>query len=132
MCRVDLNAILQLQKAFKDTLIEGTGPLLKAGPGPLRLVLTIGIEELRYDSVPAKIGPATLATGGAVSNTGIALRRLGVRTRLMGKVGVMYGEPIPAALLQSMKPAEALEHLRQALEAMRLDVRARLRRGRGL
>jgi sugar/nucleoside kinase (ribokinase family) len=34
-----------------------------------------------------KIGPATIATGGAVSNTGIALQRLGVPTRLMGKVG---------------------------------------------
>jgi len=34
-----------------------------------------------------KVGPAVVATGGAVSNTGIALHRLGIRTRLMGKVG---------------------------------------------
>jgi sugar/nucleoside kinase (ribokinase family) len=34
-----------------------------------------------------KMGPAVVATGGAVSNTGIALHRLGVATRLMGKVG---------------------------------------------
>lgn len=34
-----------------------------------------------------KVGAAKLATGGAVSNTGIALHRLGFRTRLMGKVG---------------------------------------------
>lgn len=34
-----------------------------------------------------KVGPAVMATGGAVSNTGIALHRLGARTRLMGKVG---------------------------------------------
>ena len=34
-----------------------------------------------------KIGPAVVATGGAVSNTGLALHRLGVPTRLMGKVG---------------------------------------------
>ena len=34
-----------------------------------------------------KIGPAVIATGGAVSNTGLALHRLGVPTRLMGKVG---------------------------------------------
>lgn len=32
-------------------------------------------------------GPATLSTGGAVSNTGLALAKLGVRTRLIGKVG---------------------------------------------
>lgn len=34
-----------------------------------------------------KIGPAAAATGGAVANTGIALHRLGVPVRLMGKVG---------------------------------------------
>lgn len=33
------------------------------------------------------IGRAVVGTGGAVSNTGITLHRLGVRTRLMGKVG---------------------------------------------
>jgi sugar/nucleoside kinase (ribokinase family) len=40
--------------------------------------------------VPGKlvdVGPAVIATGGAVSNTGLALHRLGVPTRLMGKVG---------------------------------------------
>ena len=34
-----------------------------------------------------KMGPAVVATGGAVSNTGLAMHRLGVATRLMGKVG---------------------------------------------
>lgn len=33
------------------------------------------------------VGPAALSTGGAVSNTGLALHRLGIRTRLMGKIG---------------------------------------------
>jgi sugar/nucleoside kinase (ribokinase family) len=33
------------------------------------------------------IGPADLALGGAVCNTGIALHRLGARTRLVGKTG---------------------------------------------
>jgi sugar/nucleoside kinase (ribokinase family) len=32
-------------------------------------------------------GPATLAAGGSVSNTGLALRRLGVETRLIARVG---------------------------------------------
>jgi sugar/nucleoside kinase (ribokinase family) len=32
-------------------------------------------------------GPVTFATGGAVSNTGLALHRLGISTWLMGKVG---------------------------------------------
>ena len=34
-----------------------------------------------------KMGPATISTGGAVSNTGLALHRLGINTQLMGKVG---------------------------------------------
>ncbi len=34
-----------------------------------------------------KVGPAAVATGGVVPNTGLALHRLGVATRLMGKVG---------------------------------------------
>jgi sugar/nucleoside kinase (ribokinase family) len=34
-----------------------------------------------------EVGPATLSTGGAVSNAGINLHRLGIRTRLMGKIG---------------------------------------------
>jgi sugar/nucleoside kinase (ribokinase family) len=34
-----------------------------------------------------EVGPAAIATGGAVSNTGLALHKLGVPTRLMGKVG---------------------------------------------
>ena len=35
----------------------------------------------------AEIGPATLSTGGAVSNTGLALVKLDIPTALMGKVG---------------------------------------------
>ena len=40
--------------------------------------------------VPGRLieaGPVTYATGGAVSNTGLALNRLGIATRLVGKVG---------------------------------------------
>jgi sugar/nucleoside kinase (ribokinase family) len=33
------------------------------------------------------VDPAVVSTGGVVSNTGIALRRLGLRVRLVGKVG---------------------------------------------
>jgi len=35
----------------------------------------------------AVVGPATLSTGGAVSNTGLSLARLGIETQLCGKVG---------------------------------------------
>ena len=34
-----------------------------------------------------EVGPAILSTGGAVSNTGLALHKLGIPTRLIGKVG---------------------------------------------
>ena len=34
-----------------------------------------------------EIGPASFSTGGSVSNTGLSLHKLGVRTRLMGKIG---------------------------------------------
>ncbi len=34
-----------------------------------------------------EVGPAVFSTGGAVSNTGLALGKLGIPTRLMGKVG---------------------------------------------
>jgi sugar/nucleoside kinase (ribokinase family) len=33
------------------------------------------------------VGPVDYSTGGAVSNTGLALAKLGIETRLMGKVG---------------------------------------------
>jgi sugar/nucleoside kinase (ribokinase family) len=34
-----------------------------------------------------EIGPATFSTGGAVSNTGLALNKLGIKTGLVGKIG---------------------------------------------
>lgn len=34
-----------------------------------------------------EVGPATFSTGGPVSNTGLALHKLGISTQLMGKVG---------------------------------------------
>lgn len=41
------------------------------------------------------IGPAALSTGGPVSNTGLALHKLGVPTQLMGKVGDdLFGQAI--------------------------------------
>ena len=34
-----------------------------------------------------EVGPVTFSTGGAVSNTGLALHKLGISTQLMGKIG---------------------------------------------
>lgn len=54
-----------------------------------------------------EIGRPELATGGAVANTGIALHRLGVEVKLMGKVGGdFFGEAI-LSLLRRQGPALA-------------------------
>lgn len=50
------------------------------------------IPVLHGDDLPApgalaEVGPAVLSTGGSVSNTGLALHKLGVATRLVGCVG---------------------------------------------
>jgi sugar/nucleoside kinase (ribokinase family) len=42
-----------------------------------------------------EVGPPALMTGGPVSNTGLALHRLGIATRLMGKVGAdLFGQAV--------------------------------------
>ena len=52
-------------------------------------------EELLRPGKLTVVGPATIATGGSVSNTGIALNRLGVPAVLMGKVGDdLYGKAV--------------------------------------
>ncbi|GED29398.1 carbohydrate kinase family protein [Brevibacillus centrosporus] len=47
-----------------------------------------------------EVGAATIATGGAVANTGVALHRLGISTSLMGKVG---NDEFGRILLDSLK-----------------------------
>jgi sugar/nucleoside kinase (ribokinase family) len=54
-------------------------PTLKEGQSQLAELLAPG--QLR------RLGPMVLATGGAVTNTGLALHRLGTPVRLVGKVG---------------------------------------------
>lgn len=46
-----------------------------------------GLERLLVPGKLVDVGAATLSTGGAVPNTGLALHRLGVPVRLIGKVG---------------------------------------------
>jgi sugar/nucleoside kinase (ribokinase family) len=50
-------------------------------------------------------GPATLSTGGAVSNTGLALVKLGIPTQLIGKIGRdPFGEAV-CRIVGSFGPA---------------------------
>jgi sugar/nucleoside kinase (ribokinase family) len=68
-----------------------------------------GMEAFLVPGKLTDIGPAVLATGGAVSNTGLALNRLGMPVRLMGKVGDdRFGEAI-LDLLRSVGPKLAEE-----------------------
>src|SRR5215470_17805835 len=40
-------------------------------------------------------GPVSFSTGGAVSNTGVPLSRLGITTRLVGKIGDdLFGQTV--------------------------------------
>ena len=51
---------------------------------------TVGAGKFDAAFQPGRLvqsGPATLTTGGAVSNTGLALHRLGINTRLIARVG---------------------------------------------
>lgn len=64
--------------------------------------------------VPGKltmVGPATLAIGGAVANAGLALHRLGVATRLVGKVGDDHLGRLILHMLREADPALAEEML---------------------
>ena len=47
----------------------------------------VDLQKLLVPGGVSEIGPALLQTGGPVSNTGRNLDRLGIRTRLMGKIG---------------------------------------------
>jgi sugar/nucleoside kinase (ribokinase family) len=47
----------------------------------------VPLEALAIPGTLHEVGPARLATGGAVSNTGLALHRLGVNVGLMSSVG---------------------------------------------
>ncbi|MBN1679676.1 MAG: carbohydrate kinase family protein [Anaerolineae bacterium] len=48
---------------------------------------SIDLSKLTRPGSAVEVGPALVATGGAVPNTGRGLARLGISTRLMGKVG---------------------------------------------
>ncbi len=56
----------------------------------------------------AEIGPATLSTGGPVSNTGLALLLLGIPTALMGKVGDDHFGLMVRRLLEQRGAGEGL------------------------
>lgn len=56
-----------------------------------------------------EVGSATMSTGGAVSNTGLALHLLGIPTRLIGKIGADPFGQIVRSLVESYDPRLADE-----------------------
>src|SRR5258707_135386 len=64
--------------------------------------------------VPGKltaVGPATLGVGGAVANAGLALHRLGISARLVGKVGDDHLGRLILQILREADPSLAEEML---------------------
>ncbi|WP_437221775.1 carbohydrate kinase family protein [Planctomicrobium sp. SH661] len=78
----------------------GVHPIIVAGHVCLDVIPTFVHRE--GQPAPAilpgyliNVGPAVRSTGGAVSNTGLALHRLGTPVRLLGKIGDdLFGEEI--------------------------------------
>ena len=62
------------------------------------------MSELIVPGKLVEVGSAAMSTGGAVSNAGLALHRLGVHTRLMGKVG---DDVFGRAILELLQAHEA-------------------------
>ncbi len=67
-------------------------------------------EQFRQNFQPGRlmvVGPAVFATGGAVSNTGLALARLGIDVRLMGKVGDDFIGEMIRQIVDNRSPGSA-------------------------
>ncbi len=66
------------------------------------------VTELFRPGSLINMGPATVFTGGTVSNTGFPLRRLGMNVKLMGKCGRdVFGNAILAAIKAEAPGAES-------------------------
>ena len=61
--------------------------IVVAGHLCLDIIPAIGTGSSLQPGRLVEVGPANIATGGAVSNVGIALHKLGTPVRLIGKVG---------------------------------------------
>jgi sugar/nucleoside kinase (ribokinase family) len=70
--------------------MSGSGDVVISGHLCLDLIpqmADVPVDELATPGRLFEVGPLVMSTGGAVSNTGLALHRLGVDVRLMASVG---------------------------------------------
>lgn len=90
---------------------DASAPIVVAGHICLDVIPALAATDGDLASLLApgtlvEVGPPVLATGGAVSNVGLTLHRLGWPVRLMGKVGDdLFGQAV-------------LDHLRRAAPAL--------------
>ncbi len=88
-------------------MAPSTPEIIVAGHICLDLIPTFreSSEELESLFIPGKlteVGPVVISTGGAVSNTGIALHRLGIPTTLVGKIGDdLFGKAVLEVLREN-------------------------------
>lgn len=86
--------------------MSGQADIIVAGHICLDMIPTMhesqsDITALLLPGKLVNVGPAVMSTGGAVSNTGIALHRLGSQVKLMGKIGAdPFGQTILTLLRQ--------------------------------
>lgn len=81
-------------KSTLDAVVAGH-LCLDISPDLSGLAKPVRLAEVFAPTRLTSIGQAALSTGGAVSNTGLALRRLGVRVGLMGKCGAdLFGKAV--------------------------------------
>ncbi|WP_239696701.1 carbohydrate kinase family protein [Paenibacillus oryzisoli] len=85
--------------------MSGPADIIVAGHICLDMIPTMyesqsDIAALLLPGKLINIGPAVMSTGGAVSNTGIALHRLGSQVKLMGKIG---GDPFGQIILTLLR-----------------------------
>lgn len=88
---------------MKDTLIVCAGHIC------LDVIPSIppqrgGLNDVLVPGKLLDVGPVVTGTGGAVSNTGLALHRLGMNVKLMGKVG---DDPFGRIVLDRLRAEDA-------------------------
>ncbi|HYK89012.1 MAG TPA: carbohydrate kinase family protein [Acidobacteriota bacterium] len=75
----------------QGSLVSRPCDAVVAGHLCLDIIPSLTSHDFVFDAGKLQeVGPVVMSTGGPVSNTGLALNKLGISSRLMGKVGLDY------------------------------------------